>query len=36
MLADPARKEAQEFRALFPDVLFLDPLQLLRELEKPN
>lgn len=36
MLADPARKEAQEFRARFPDLRILDPVQLLRELEQPS
>ena len=34
MLADPGRKEALEFRARFPHLRILDPVQLLHELEQ--
>jgi len=33
MLADPSRKEGQDFQARFPRMRILDPVQLLRELE---
>jgi putative PIN family toxin of toxin-antitoxin system len=36
MLADPARKEGQDFQARFPALRILDPVQLLRELEQAN
>lgn len=36
MLADPARKEGQEFQTQFPFLRIIDPVQLLRELEKPT
>ena len=34
MLADPARKEGQDFQARFSAIRILDPVQLLGELEK--
>ena len=34
MLADPARKEAQDFRQRFPALRILDPVQLLTELDQ--
>jgi len=35
MLANPARKEGQDFQARFPTLRILDPVQFLRELEPP-